>query len=216
MHGVKVYLKSGRDRLYKAMVALAGLALILAAFLHLDSKPLLWMETTFFGVCGISLLIHTLLKPRVQRRTRYLPSLLLFVASGFLLWSFFATNSLKHILPPALSLSIGVFSAVLAVAGPMTVGTRFAYFSPRRIYLRYSIFKSVQFSWADVNDVQLEDEFLEIGLQKGKDIRLVPSYKHTQHLRSYLDEIWKKARKKGKAPVVPSREFVPKDTVAAH
>ena len=200
MHGVKVYLKSGRDRLYRGMVSLSGAVLVLVAFLLAQANPGLGLYYLGYGVAGFLLLGHSALRPKLRRRWRYLPTVLLLAVTALLFVSLSSSAFFTTALPSAVLVALGTFTGLLACSGPLTVGKRFAYFSPRRIHLRYSVFKSVQFSWQEVANVQLEDDFLEISLVNGKDIRLVPSYKHTQHLRSYLDQISKKALEYKKKP----------------
>ena len=50
MHGVKVYLKSGRDRLYRGMVSLSGAVLVLVAFLLAQANPGLGLYYLGYGV----------------------------------------------------------------------------------------------------------------------------------------------------------------------
>lgn len=198
MHGVKVYLKSERDRLYWVLVILSGGLLLTLAYLLFDHNPQAWLTAALHGLAGGGLAGLSLLKPKVRRRWRYLPTLILLASAGHMTWMVSADPSPTAFLPAYLDWAIAAFLGVLGCAGPLTVGTRFAYFSPRRIYLRYSILKGSEFRWDDVQSVQLEDDFLEISLHNGKDIKLVPSYRHTQHLRSYLHEISLKAQSKGK------------------
>lgn len=207
MHGVKVYLKSQREGLYHGLVLLAAGSLFTMAFFHFQEYPRDWPWTLAYLLPALVMVTQvSLVSKKTRRQSRYLPALLLLLSAGHLALRLAAPLSYPPATSEAFLLLHLIFFTALATAGPLVVGTRFAYFSIRRIRIRYHAFKAIEFPWQDVKFVELEDEFLEIERRKGKDIRLVPAYKHTQHLRSYLNEISLKARQQAKteAPQAPT------------
>ena len=190
MHGVKVYLKSGRDRLYRLVVALAGLSVLGLAFMLFDAGGTHVGTLLLYLAIGLALVVQLFLPRKMKKAFRYLPTLFLCFMGCDLMFGFlFESDGWEW-----WRWSLGPALVLLGLVCPLVLAPRFAYFSPRRLYIRYNPFQGKQYDWSEVKGLELDDRSLEVVLNGDRTIQLVPSAHNSQHLRSYVNEIWLAAR----------------------
>lgn len=188
MSGLKVYLKSGIARTYFLLQLLAGILLMANAFHFLESEHKLVTEVLLSGSWGILCIAFFFIPPRLKRRYRNLPGILLLGAGAVLLWNALTALEVEFTQWYAIYSYIGGTLIALGIVAPLLNRRQFIFLSKNSIRIRSNPFSTYRFTWNEVSNVRMEERTLEIELENGKSFRVRPESSSSQHLRAHIDE----------------------------
>ena len=196
MHSVKVYLKSGTPRRFRWLIFLTSSLLLINCLLLLESasRPL-DMVLLNLGA-GLLLLTIALIYWKSVKLFARTAALTLMLGGGVL-----AVTTFSYIDHPDYAFAtwfyiLGIALAISGLLEPILNRPSYLYVSPNRLRLRNSPFYTKEYSWAHVKEVSMGDEQLDIELKKGRCISLKAAQADNQHIRSHINAIMIKARRR--------------------
>lgn len=194
MNGLKIYLKSGINTVYRyAQLAIAA-TLLLNAILQLE-----WIHAPI-GAVGINFLAAALLLGgfllplRFRRQWRLLPGILIAIGGFVMFWVARGESNLPQHTWFLIMYYGGVGVALFGLAQALLDTPGYVRFSKRGITVKRGYFGERRFQWPDVADVHSEDNTLHVVLKSGKDLVFLPSTA-SQQMRSRIDQLFRESRR---------------------
>lgn len=195
MQRLKIYLRSRWERAYRMAAFASGVLLLVNAFHQFDlEQGAIPGFIANVGTAMVILLFTTIGRPLAHYLVRP-DAILLLGAAGVLIWNAdMALGEIRSLWFENM-LWAGVGLGIIGVSEPVFNQRLSLTLSPNRIRLQQSLFSMKKIPWSEVDNLEMGEKTLEIGLHSGRTYRLRPLQSDVQHLRHHLHEAWIRAQK---------------------
>lgn len=190
MNSLKVYLRSGYDRVYAFAQVAVGVLLLANGLKLLEEYGEMTAAVVSSGLFGLVMAVLVFALPKkIREQYRHIPGILLQIGGAVLLWNSMAMEFPSHSPWGTFLMITGIVVLVLGFSEPVLNIRPYIFFSKKGLRIRKHVFMVQRIGWKDIEQMDMGDKRLEVHLKNGQTVSMQPARYDSQHLRSRVDEM---------------------------